>query len=74
MSNAPTPTMARATLAYPTSSSIVTGESKMQQLEEEVLKLRMDNIAKDRELRRLQAEIEQLRGEGFQTGNKRPCL
>jgi hypothetical protein len=47
-------------------------ETRLQQLEEVNLRLRMEGIVKDREIRRLKAEVEQLRGGGYETGNKRP--
>jgi hypothetical protein len=49
-------------------------ETKIQELEEAVLRLRMESIVKDREIRRLRAENEELRGNSYQTGSKRPCL
>ncbi|KAF1842158.1 uncharacterized protein K460DRAFT_420099 [Cucurbitaria berberidis CBS 394.84] len=50
------------------------GENTLQQLEDEIMKLKMDNILKDREIRRLRADNEQLRGNGYETGNKRPRM
>ncbi|KAJ4378100.1 hypothetical protein N0V83_000932 [Neocucurbitaria cava] len=47
-------------------------ETKLQELEDQVMKLHMDNIAKDREIRRLRAELAELRGEGYERGKKRP--
>ncbi|CAO2648079.1 Nn.00g090010.m01.CDS01 [Neocucurbitaria sp. VM-36] len=49
-------------------------ENKLQELENEVMKLKMENIVKDREIRNLRAENEQLRGGGYESGNKRPCI
>ena len=49
-------------------------ENVVQELEDEVMKLKMDNIMKDREIRRLRAENEQMRGKSYETGNKRPCI
>jgi hypothetical protein len=46
-------------------------ESRLQELEDEILKLRIDNVAKDREIRKLMAENERLRDAGCATGNKR---
>ncbi|KAF2828656.1 hypothetical protein CC86DRAFT_288740, partial [Ophiobolus disseminans] len=46
-------------------------EGRLQELEDEVMKLRADNILKDREIRQLKAENEQLRGIGYDTGMKR---
>lgn len=47
-------------------------ETKIQELEDEVMNLKMDNIAKDREIRRLRAELAELQGEGYERGKKRP--
>jgi hypothetical protein len=46
-------------------------ESQLQRLEEENLRLRMEGIVKDRDIRRLKAEVEQLRGGAYETGDKR---
>lgn len=54
-----------------TSSS---NEARLQELEIEVLKLRMDFVVKDREIRKLKADNEMLRGDTHATGRKRPCL
>jgi hypothetical protein len=47
-------------------------EDKLQELEDENLKLRNENVFKDREIRKLKAENEQLRGMGYEKGSKRP--
>jgi hypothetical protein len=49
-------------------------EDKLQELEDEVLRLKMDNVLKDREIRRLKSEITKLSGDGYETGSKRPCI
>lgn len=47
-------------------------EDRLQELEDEVMKLKTDNMLKDREIRRLTTENEQQRGIGYDTGMKRP--
>jgi hypothetical protein len=47
-------------------------EDKLQELEDENLKLRNENVLKDREIRKLKSELEQLRGASYETGSKRP--
>jgi len=47
-------------------------EERLHELEDEVMKLKTENILKDREIRRLKTENEQLRGIGYDTGSKRP--
>jgi hypothetical protein len=49
-------------------------EDRLQELEDEVLKLTMDNVLKDREIRKLKSEIAKLSGVGYETGSKRPCI
>jgi hypothetical protein len=49
-------------------------EDKLQELEDEVLRLKMDNVLKDREIRKLKSEIAKLSGDGYKTGSKRPCI
>jgi hypothetical protein len=49
-------------------------EDKLQELEDEVLRLKMDNVLKDREIRRLKSEIAKLSGDDYETGSKRPCI
>jgi hypothetical protein len=46
-------------------------EVRLQELEDEVLRLKIDNVAKDREIRRLKSENDKLRGTAHETGNKR---
>ena len=47
-------------------------EERLQELEDELMKLKTENILKDREIRRLKTENGQLRGIGYDTGSKRP--
>jgi hypothetical protein len=47
-------------------------EIRLQELEDEVLKLKIDNVAKGREIRRLKSENDRLRGVAYDTGSKRP--
>jgi hypothetical protein len=49
-------------------------EDRIQELEDEVLRLRMDVLLKDCEIMRLKSENEKLSGDGYETGSKRPCL
>lgn len=73
MSDAPftTATHVQGSTIVPTGA-----EEQLQKLEEEVLKLKMENIGKDREIRLLRNENERLRSADneFQTGGKRPRL
>lgn len=46
-------------------------EARLQELEDEVLKLRMENVQKDREIRRLKSETAKLRGMDDEPGLKR---
>ncbi|KAF2133288.1 hypothetical protein P153DRAFT_393127 [Dothidotthia symphoricarpi CBS 119687] len=51
-------------------------DDRLQKLEEEVLELKKENIAKDREIRKLRTENEQMRGgnNGYEMGTKRQRL
>jgi hypothetical protein len=49
-------------------------EDRIQELEDEVLRLRMDVLLKDCEIMRLKSENEKLSGDGYERGSKRPCL
>jgi hypothetical protein len=46
-------------------------ECRLQELISEILKQRIDNVAKDRKIRKLMTENERLRDAGCATGNKR---
>jgi hypothetical protein len=48
-------------------------ENKLRNLEEEVLRLRMEIVLKDYEIRMLKIENEKRSGNGYETGSKRPC-
>jgi hypothetical protein len=49
-------------------------EDRLQELEDEVLRLTMDNVLKDREIRKLKSDIAKLSGGGYEMGSKRPYI
>jgi hypothetical protein len=49
-------------------------EYRIQELQDEVSRLKMDNLLKDFEIRRLNSENKKLSGDGYETGSKRPCF
>jgi hypothetical protein len=60
--------------AEPSHDTTEQTEGRLQELEDEVLRLTMDNVLKDREIRRLKSELAKLSGDGHETGSKRPCI
>jgi hypothetical protein len=68
----PTQDIAVATAATSCPGISTDVEDRIQELKDENMKLRTQNIQKDREISRLKNEVEQLRGAGYETGNERP--
>jgi hypothetical protein len=62
---------AQTKMAADTTSTRDDIEDRLQELEEEILKLKMENIVKDREIRKLKSENKQLRGIENEPGSKR---
>ncbi|KAH7400527.1 hypothetical protein DE146DRAFT_781020 [Phaeosphaeria sp. MPI-PUGE-AT-0046c] len=69
VSSTPQATVPTMTSAYTTMDNAT--ESRLQELEDEVLKLKMENVQKDREIRRLKTENMTLCGMNDEPGQKR---